>query len=84
MDQDALALLEEKILRAMETIAQLRKEKEAAAAEAAITVQLKSQIATLEHELETARCERDGLKADKEEVRKRVEKLLAQLDTLSA
>ena len=67
MDSDTLALLEDRIVRAVETVNRLKREKDAALAAAA----------------ELA-AERDALKADKETVRKRIEKLLATIDSLAS
>jgi len=70
---DALASLEERILRAVQLVAQLRLEKEAAEAVAA---ELQSENRQLTEELE-------ALRADRGEVKTRIERLLSQLDNLS-
>lgn len=86
-DSDALASLEERILRAVELVTQLRQEKEAAEARAQAletdqsTVSknledLEAENASLKEELETLREER-------KHVRTRIEKLLGQMDSLA-
>lgn len=91
MSADTLALLEDKILKTVETVNRLRKEKEAALAAVSDSDQLRSQIRALEErngeltkELTTSRSERDALAADKDAVRQRLEKLLKQIETLGA
>jgi len=73
VSSDALASLEERILRAVQLVSQLRREKEAAEATAA---ELLSQNQQLTQELE-------ALRADRGEVKTRIERLLSQLDNLS-
>jgi len=70
---DALASLEERILRAVQLVSQLRREKEAAEAAAG---QVVAENERLTEELE-------GLRADRNEVKARIERLLSQLDNLS-
>jgi len=70
---DALASLEERILRAVQLVSQLLREKEAAEAAAG---QLVAENHRLTEELES-------LRADRNEVRARIERLLSQLDNLS-
>jgi len=85
---DPLAHLEERIRRAAELVAQLRREKDAAerARQAAVAErdaavreagQARAQADQLVRELESLRGER-------QQVRSRIEKLLGQLDLLSA
>jgi len=73
VSSDALASLEERILRAVQLVGQLRQEKEAAEAAAA---ELRAENKQLSHELES-------LRADRGEVKARIERLLSQLDNLS-
>jgi FtsZ-binding cell division protein ZapB len=91
MSADTLALLEEKILKTVETVNRLRKEKEAALAAASDTDQLRSQNRALEErntdlskELADLRSERDSLQSDKDAVRQRLEGLLKQIEALGA
>jgi FtsZ-binding cell division protein ZapB len=84
METDRLALLEEKILRAVETVNKLRKERETALAAVAESSALEARISELATELAATRAERDALKADKEAVRQRVEKLLQTIDSLAS
>ena len=91
MSADTLALLEEKILKTVETVNRLRKEKEAAQAAVSDSDQLRSQIRALEQrntdltaELGASRTERDTLQSDKEAVRQRLEALLKQIEALGA
>lgn len=80
---DALSVLEQKILRAADVVAQLRREKEAAQQSATESDDLRQRLATLTRELDAVRGERDALRADKDVVRKRLEKLLEQIDAIS-
>jgi FtsZ-binding cell division protein ZapB len=70
---DSLARLEERILQAAEAVARLRREKEAALQEAAAAKALASKLT---EEVETLRAERA-------QVRGRIEKLLGQLELLN-
>jgi len=70
---DSLSGLEERIVKAVELIARLKKEKEAAVSEAAVA---RAQAARLAEEMESLRGER-------KQVRTRIEKLLGQMDLLS-
>lgn len=72
-DADALQNLEERILRAVELVAQLRREKDAALK---ANEDLKAENSRLSGEL-------DGLQSERKQVRSRIEKLLGQMDTLS-
>ena len=78
---DALARLEERIGQAAERVSKLRREKEAALAERETAVreaaEAKALASRLARELETLRGERG-------EIRARVEKLIGQMDLLSA
>ena len=73
-ETDALSSLEDRIRRAIETVARLRAEKQAALEEAA------------EAKAEVARLTEDNrmLHAERKQVRSRIEKLLGQIDELSA
>ena len=91
MSADTLALLEEKILKTVETVHRLRKEKETALAAVSDSDQLRSQIRALEQrntdltaELASSRTERDSLQSDKDAVRQRLEALLKQIEALGA
>ena len=91
MSADTLALLEEKILKTVETVHRLRKERETALAAVSDSDQLRSQIRALEQrntdltaELTASRTERDSLQSDKEAVRQRLEALLKQIEALGA
>lgn len=86
-DTDALASLEERILRAVQLVGQLRQEKDSAEELArsyaadrdsavAAMAELRTENAKLVEEL-------DSLRADRKEVKSRIEKLLGQLDNLS-
>ncbi len=74
---DSLAVLEGKILRAVELVGQLRRERDAALAEAADCAVLRTQVSELTREVETLRTDRDT-------VRGRIGKLLEQIDSLGA
>jgi hypothetical protein len=78
---DEFSALEERVLRAVnlvkrERLARTAAEERALAAEAQLAEQTESQ--------KNLRRELDTLQAEREAVRQRVEKLLAQLDTLEA
>ena len=80
-DNDTLASLEERVIRAVQLVNQLRQEKEAAVAEkdAALKslTELQDQNAQLSEEL-------DVLKSERKQVRGRIEKLLGQMDLLAS
>lgn len=91
MSADTLALLEDKILKTVETVNRLRKEKDAALAAASDADQLRSQVKALEQrnaelakELNDTRSDRDSLQSDKDAVRQRLEGLLKQIEALGA
>jgi len=73
-EQDSLSTLEERIQRAVQLVARLRQEKQAALDEAA---DAKADVAGLTEEVKT-------LQAERKQVRGRIEKLLGQIDQLSA
>ncbi len=64
--------LESRILRAVELVTKLRKEKESAVREAALA----------KAEAAEARQELDSLRSERKQVRTRIEKLLGQMDLL--
>jgi FtsZ-binding cell division protein ZapB len=73
-EPDSLSSLEERIQRAVQWVAQLRQEKDAAVEAAA---EAKAEAERLATELKT-------LQAERKQVRSRIEKLLGQIDQLSA
>ena len=73
-DADALQSLEERILRAVDLVSQLRKEKDAVAK---ANEDLKAENTRLSEELDT-------LQSERKQVRSRIEKLLGQMDTLAS
>jgi uncharacterized coiled-coil DUF342 family protein len=72
-ENDSLSSLEERITLAVQLMARLRKEKEAALEEAA---EAKAEAGRLADEVKTLQTER-------KQVRNRIEKLLGQIDQLS-
>ena len=74
LETDSLAGLEERIQKAVTLVQRLRQEKEAALKENA---ELKADLATYNEEL-------DGLRAERKQVRARIEKLLGHIDQLGA
>ena len=72
-ESDALAALEERILKAVELVVQLRGEKEAAQRDAQ---EAHAKAARLADEVE-------ALRAERKQVRGRIEKLLGHIDQLS-
>jgi FtsZ-binding cell division protein ZapB len=72
-ESDSLSSLEQRIQQAVDLIVRLRKEKEAALAEAA---QAKTEAARLGEEVRS-------LQSERKQVRGRIEKLLVQIDQLS-
>ncbi|HYW46615.1 MAG TPA: cell division protein ZapB [Bryobacteraceae bacterium] len=72
--EDSLSSLEDRIQRAVQLVARLRQEKEAALEEAA---QFKAQAARSADEVK-------ALQAERKHVRSRIEKLLGQIDQLNA
>jgi FtsZ-binding cell division protein ZapB len=91
MSADTLALLEEKVLKAVETVNRLRKENEAAVMAVSDSENLREQIRKLEEQngelardLKAARAERDSLRFDQDAVRSRLETLLKQIEALGA
>ena len=72
--EDSLGHLEERIQRAVQLVARLRQEREAALAEAA---EAKAEAARLADEVKS-------LQAERKQVRTRIERLLGQIDELNA
>ena len=73
-DTDSLQALEQRIQQAVQLVARLRQEKDAAVQEAA---EARAEAARLSDDLKT-------LHAERKQVRARIEKLLGQIDQLSA
>jgi predicted nucleic acid-binding Zn-ribbon protein len=73
-ETDSLGSLEQRIQQAIDLVARLRNEKEAAEQRAA---EAKAEAARLADEVKT-------LQAERKQVRNRIEKLLGQIDQLSA
>ncbi|MDR3746694.1 MAG: hypothetical protein P4M04_00805 [Acidobacteriota bacterium] len=73
--------LEQKILRTIEMLKSAREAKAAAERDAA---RLREQLSEREEEVETLRHELLGLRKDREEVRTRVEKMLDQIESMTA
>jgi FtsZ-binding cell division protein ZapB len=73
-DADTLSSLEDRIQHAIDLVSRLRKEKEAALEEAAETRSANLRLAE----------EVKSLQAERKQVRSRIEKLLGQIDQLSA
>lgn len=71
---DSLGSLEERIQQAVQLVSRLRREKETAVEEAAAA---KAEAARLADEVKT-------LQSERKQVRSRIEKLLGQIDQLSA
>jgi FtsZ-binding cell division protein ZapB len=74
LEKDSLSSLEDRIQRAVQLVGRLRQEREAAVAEAA---EAKRAAALMAEEVK-------GLQAERKQVRSRIEKLLGQIDQLSA
>jgi FtsZ-binding cell division protein ZapB len=87
-DTEFLASLEERILKAVEMVTVLRKENEGLREklESALSDRDAAQHGVSEVRMEIAvlRKEIDSLKAERKQVRSRIEKLLGQMDLLSA
>jgi FtsZ-binding cell division protein ZapB len=74
LDADTLSSLENRIQQAIDLVTRLRKERDAAVEDA---TEAKAAAARLSEELKT-------LQAERKQVRSRIEKLLGQIDQLSA
>jgi chromosome segregation ATPase len=81
IDADDFHALEEKIYR---TIEQLKAAREAKAAAERTTARLRQQLEERAEQFESLRQEVVTLRRDREEVRTRVEKMLKQIDALTA
>jgi len=80
-DMDSLASLEERITRAVELVSSLKKQNEQLAA--------RTQDAEAERDAAVLQAQKiadelDGLRSERKQVRTRIEKLLGQMDLLSA
>jgi len=73
-EADSLTSLEERIQQAIQMVARLRREKEAAVEDAAAA---KAEVARLQDEVR-------HLQSERKQVRSRIEKLLGQIDQLSS
>ena len=83
---DSLANLEERIRRAVELVATLKEERDAALSDLAQARVAMAELAALKKsaaDAERLRQEVDGLKVERKQVRVRIEKLLGQMDQLS-
>ena len=83
---DSLANLEERIRRAVELVATLKDERDAALSDLAEARVAMAELAALKKaaaDAERLRQEVDGLKVERKQVRVRIEKLLGQMDQLS-
>jgi FtsZ-binding cell division protein ZapB len=83
---DSLASLEERILRAVELVAALRAERDAALSDLAEARAALTELASLKKaaaEAEQLHEEIEGVRAERKQVRVRIEKLLGQMDQLS-
>ena len=85
-DPDSLADLEERVLRTVELVANLRAERDSAVAELAearAAIEELSAFKKAEADARALRAEIAGLRAERKQVRLRIEKLLAQMDLVS-
>lgn len=73
-EMDSLAHLEERITRAVELVNRLRAQNEA----------LQEQLTAAETDRDAVRAELDELRSQRKQVRTRIEKLLGQMELLSA
>ncbi len=83
---DSLANLEERVRRAVELVASLKVERDAALSELADARAALSELAPAKKaaaEAQQLREEIGGLRAERKQVRVRIEKLLGQMDLLS-
>jgi chromosome segregation ATPase len=81
VSSDDFHSLEEKIYRTIELLKAAREAKAAAERDAS---RLREQLELREEEIESLRSEMIGLRKEREEVRGRVEKMLRQIDELTA
>jgi FtsZ-binding cell division protein ZapB len=85
-DVDSLASLEERIRRAVELVSLLKAERDAALSALSETRATLAELAPAKKaaaEASKLREEVDGLRAERKQVRVRIEKLLGQMDLLS-
>ncbi len=80
-EQDTLDNLEARVAKAVELMAQLRAERDAAREEAS---RWEAEAAALRGSLTKAEQERETMQAERKAVRSRIEKLLGQMDLLSS
>lgn len=83
---DSLANLEERIRRAVELVSSLKAERDAALSDLAEARVAMAELASAKRtaaEVEKLREEIAGLRAERKQVRVRIEKLLGQMDQLS-
>jgi len=80
IELEALASLEDRIRRATELVATLRAERDAAVAERDAARKMAGPAV---EEAKKLRAELAALRSERTEVRKRIEKLLGQMDSLS-
>jgi FtsZ-binding cell division protein ZapB len=80
-EADSLSDLEARIHRAVELVAQLREERDAAVAERDAA---RSGAGAALSEMQKLRDEVDEMKGERKQVRARIEKLIGQLDLFSA
>lgn len=87
-DQDALSTLEERILRAVDVVNQLRSEKQSLAGEKAQLLSekqsLEAEVARTHEQMRQLQDELSALRDERQQVKSRVERLLGQLDSISA
>ena len=81
VSSDDFHSLEEKVYRTIELLKAARDAKAAAERDAS---RLREQLELREEEIESLRGEMIGLRKEREEVRSRVEKMLRQIDELTA
>jgi chromosome segregation ATPase len=81
VSSDDFHSLEEKVYRTIELLKAAREAKAAAERDAS---RLREQLELREEEIESLRGEMIGLRKEREEVRGRVEKMLRQIDELTA
>jgi len=81
VSSDDFHSLEEKVYRTIELLKTARDAKAAAERDAS---RLREQLELREEEIESLRSEMIGLRKEREEVRGRVEKMLRQIDELTA
>jgi len=80
LEEDALSSLEDRILRAVELVASLRAERDAAIAERDAAV---AELDSIRGDSQKTRDELVSLRSERKNVRTRIEKLLGQMDLLS-